>query len=635
MKKISFKLSVLLFFSLISIQTYADLVCTSPTSVSCSGPMVVSGNSSGILLSYSSGETITVNGNITIGDGYNQGMNILNSSSNITLNGNIESNGANDVGINVSNTGSANKSTTIMMNGSITNTGGEMQGIRVSNFFSSNNSTTIMMNGNIANTGNYLWGINADISSNNSSTITMNGNITNIRTNGTGTNYGILLSSGGNSSNSVTMNGNITNIGTNAIGINMVSNGTGNTNTVIMNGRISSSLTDPNSYAIQATNYDSTNTNTIQLNKGSSIIGKIDGTLGSTTSGNILKFNLGAGASYNFNAPGFLGDDLNGRPYLADPAAAGIGNVATASQSMYERTTAVSQSLDDRLRTYDLKQNTDQPYWINTYYTDSGRGGEGLTGSNLNFNQYRSGITAGFNLKNSYTPTELVVNYEYGKLNIDDGNQSIQSNSVMAGFLFPDINKVLGGTLSAKAMLGYADNRGNRKVLDNMNANGFENVIASYNSTQFIAGPSWTKTLYQNDKVILDTLLGADLNTQRIDSYTEGSNLFHWNTRTINQIQTRMQLGLKVQPLSIPLHLYGRVGFEYRDLISGDNQKYAITGSSVNYNEPNQQSSYATANVGAYYPITKSINAYTQTKYYTTNKNIDSLTTSVGISGQF
>jgi hypothetical protein len=431
------------------------------------------------------------------------------------------------------------------------------------------------------------------------------------------------------------MNGNITNIGTNAIGINMVSNGTGITNTVIMNGRISSSLTDPDSYAIQATNYDSTNTNTIQLNKGSSIIGKIDGTLGTTTSGNILKFNLGAGASYNFTAPGFLGNDLNGRPYLADPAAAGIGNVATASQSMYERTAAVSQSLDDRLRTYDLKQNTDQPYWINTYYTDSGRGGEGLTGSNLNFNQYRSAITAGFNIKNSYTPTELVVNYEYGKLNIDDGNQSIQSNSVMAGFLFPDINKVLGGTLSAKAMLGYTDNRGNRKVLDNTNANGFENVTASYNSTQLLVGPSWTKTLYQNDKVILDTLIGADLNTQRIDSYSEGSNLFHWNARTMNQIQTRMHLGLKVQPLSIPLHLYGRVGFEYRDLISGDNQKYAITGSSVNYNEPNQQSSYATANVGAYYPITKSINAYAQTKYYATDKNLDSLTTSAGISGQF
>lgn len=227
------------------------------------------------------------------------------------------------------------------------------------------------------------------------------------------------------------------------------------------------------------------------------------------------------------------------------------------------------------------------------------------------------------------------MNYEYGKLNIDDGNQSIQSNSVMAGFLFPDITKVLGGTLSAKAMLGYADNRGNRKVLDNTNVNGFENVTASYNSTQFLVGPSWTKTLYQTDKVILDTLLGADLNTQRIDSYTEGNNLFHWNARTMNQIQTRMQLGLKVQPLSIPLHLYGRVGFEYRDLISGDNQKYAITGTSVNYSEPNQQSSYGTANVGAYYPITKSINAYAQTKYYTSDKNIDSLTTSIGISGQF
>jgi hypothetical protein len=37
--------------------------------------------------------------------------------------------------------------------------------------------------------------------------------------------------------------------------------------------------------------------------------------------------------------------------------AAGVGNVTTASQSLYERTSQITQSLDDRLRTYDLKQN--------------------------------------------------------------------------------------------------------------------------------------------------------------------------------------------------------------------------------------------------------------------------------------
>jgi len=453
-----------------------------------------------------------------------------------------------------------------------------------------------------------------------------------------------------NDTNIINLNGNISITTLSSYGISLINSSyiyyaydsTGNTDTnnskdtniVNVMGRISVPISDLNSFAIYAQNDSSLSANIIQFNKGSSVIGQILGT-GSYTNGNILKFNLGAGASYNFTAPGFLGNDLNGRPYLTDPAAAGIGNVATASQSAYERTTQISQSMDDRLRTYDLKQNTDQPYWINSYYSDSGRGGEGLLGSNLNFNQYRSGITAGFNLKNSYTPTELVVNYEYGRLNIDDGNQSIQSNSVMAGFLFPDINKVFGGTLSARAMLGYGNNNGNRKVLDNTNANGFYNVTSSYNTSQLLIGPSWTKTLFQTEKITFDTLLGLDLNTQHINSYSEGSQLFSWNARTFNQLQSRFQVGLQIQPHPDSFNFYGRFGIEHRDLIDGNTQNYAINNTPVNYIDPDQHTTYVTANLGMNYPLTKSIHAFAQTKYYATDKSIDSLTTSIGIAGQF
>ena len=477
-----------------------------------------------------------------------------------------------------------------------------------------------------------------------SNTVNMTGNITTSGTNGiylTNSNGISNTTTDSITSNTVNMTGNILMTGASAYGIYLSnSDGISNTNTnniysntVNMTGRISA--TGVGSYAIYASNSVSTYSNTVQLNKGSSVIGAISG-YGTSSANNFLKLNLGAGASYSFATTGFTVQDLNGRPMVTGSAyAAGVGNITTASQSLYERTSQITQSLDDRMRTYDLKQNTSQDFWVNTYYSDSNRGGQGLSGSNLSFNQYRSGITAGFNVKNSYTPTELIVNYEHGKLNIDEGNQGISSNSVMAGALFPDIKKLFTGTLSAKAMVGYSDFSGDRKVLTNDVAlNGSRNVTANYQSSHLTIGSAWTKTLYQTDKVLLDTLVGVDLNTQHINSYSE-SDLFKWNGRTINQFQERVTLGMEIKPLVKPLTLYGRVGIERRDLLSGENQNYAINNTAVSYNDSNQRNTYATLNAGAYYPLTPSIKAYAQVRYYDSTKDIDSLSGSIGISGQF
>jgi len=497
------------------------------------------------------------------------------------------------------------------------------------------NSNTVNMTGNITTSGDGAYGIYLlnYYGSTNSNTVNMTGNIT---TSGNGA-YGIYLLNyyGSTNSNTVNMTGNITTSGNGAYGIYLQnsSSGTSNTNTVNMTGRISA--TAASSVAIYASNYSSTTSNTVQLNKGSSVIGDIQG-VGDYPANNFLKLNLGAGASYSFATTGFTVTDLNGRPMVTGSAhAAGIGNVSTASQSLYERTSQITQSLDDRVRTYDAKQNTSQDFWVNTYYSDSNRGGQGLSGSNLSFNQYRSGITAGFNVKNSYTPTELIVNYEHGKLNIDEGNQGISSNSVMAGALFPDIKKLFTGTLSAKALVGYSDFSGDRKVLTNDVAfNGSRNVTANYQSSHLTIGSAWTKTLHQTDKIILDTLIGIDLNTQHINSYSE-SDLFKWNGRTINQLQERVTLGMEIKPLVKPLTLYGRVGIERRDLISGENQNYAINNTAVSYNDSNQRNTYATLNAGAYYPLTPTVKAYAQVRYYDSVKDIDSLSGSIGISGQF
>jgi hypothetical protein len=595
----------------------------------------------GIYLRNSSGtnntNTVNMTGNITTTGDDTYGIYLINSGTSSTnfvnMTGNITTSGS--VGIALYNDLGTSSTNTVNMTGNIV-TSGPYNGngaFGVSLLNSGTSSTnTFNMTGDITTSSYAAYGIyltNSDTSNTSTNTVNMTGNIT---TNFAYTHGVVLTNSGTSSSNNFNMTGNITTSGSGASGIYLRNSGN-NTNTVNIAGRISA--TGSNSYAIDSSNSDATSSNTVQLNKGSSVIGGIYGG-GTYSANNFLKLNLGAGASYSFATTGFTVQDLNGRPMVTGSAhAAGVGNVTTASQSLYERTSQITQSVDDRLRTYDAKQNTSQDFWINTYYSDSNRGGQGLSGSNLSFNQYRSGITAGFNVKNSYTPTELIVNYEHGKLNIDEGNQGISSNSVMAGALFPDIKKLFTGTLSAKALVGYSDFSGDRKVLTNDVAfNGSRNVTASYQSSHLTIGSAWTKTLYQTDKVILDTLVGIDLNTQHINSYSE-SDLFKWNSRTINQLQERVTLGMEMKPFVKPLTLFGRVGVERRDLISGENQNYAINNTAVSYNDSNQRNTYATLNAGAYYPLTPTVKAYAQVRYYDSTKDIDSLSGSIGISGQF
>lgn len=598
------------------------------------GILLTNYNSSG-----TNSNTVNMTGNISTTGSYARGIHLFNrigtnNTNTVNITGNISMSGLSSHGIVLENASGTNNSNTLNMTGNISTSGLYSHGIDLKNDNGSYNTNTVNMTGNVSTTGSYAYGIYLYSSgTNNNNTVNMTGDVstTGLASHGVSLmNYTNTI----NAANTVNMTGNITTSGTSAYALYLNNFGGFGTssNTVNMMGRISA--TGTTSYAIYAINNGSTNSNTIQLNKGSSVIGGILGD-GTSPANNFLKLNLGAGASYSFATEGFTVSDLNGRPMVSGSAhAAGIGNVSTASQSLYERTSQITQSLDDRVRTYDAKQNTSQDFWVNTYYSDSNRGGQGLSGSNLSFNQYRSGITAGFDIKNTFTPTELIVNYEYGKLNIDEGNQGISSNSIMAGALFPDVVKVFNGTLSARVLVGYSDFNGDRKVLTNDVAyNGSRNVTASYQSTNLTLGSAWTKTLYQTDKIILDTLVGVDLNTQHINSYSE-SDLFKWSGRTINQLQERVSLGMEIKPMVKPLTLFGRIGIERRDLLSGENQNFAINNTAVSYNDSNQRNTYTTLNAGAYYPLTPTIKAYAQVRYYDSDKNIDSLSGYIGISGQ-
>ena len=385
---------------------------------------------------------------------------------------------------------------------------------------------------------------------------------------------------------------------------------------------------------------DTTSLSNINLNRGAILIAPSISSNTTAASNNGFNIHLGSGASYAYVTTGkWLAYDLDSRPMVTgangtSPTSAGVGNIVTASQSLYQRTADITQSLDDRLRAYDQEEKPEQAFWIKTYYSDSSRGGQDLSASRLAFNDYRSGVTLGFDISSESSPIELILNYERNTLNIDQGNQGMKSHSVMGGFLFPRLAEVLGGTVGAKAMMGYSDFEGDRKVYANDVSTGFKNVTASYQATTLNLGTAWVKTLYQSDDSLIDTLVGVDLNTQYINDYSESS-LFKWNSRTLNQIQSRAELGLHIQPMDNPLTLYGRVGLEHRDVISGENQSYSINGSGVSFSSGKQNDTYATVNTGAYYPFTKSAKAFAQVKYTDSSENIHSVSGRLGFMGEF
>ena len=164
----------------------------------------------------------------------------------------------------------------------------------------SDGNNSILTNNGIIDTSSYVgWGIKS-VGLN--STITNNGRIS---TSGSGA-AGLKIY--GNNS-IITNNGTITTSGNTADGILSVGNN------IIINNSGSIRIADGNSAAITLGNagFYGANNNTVNLLKGSIIVGDIHADTGLT--GAKLNINLGSGASYAYSVTGpWTVNDLNGRP---------------------------------------------------------------------------------------------------------------------------------------------------------------------------------------------------------------------------------------------------------------------------------------------------------------------------------
>ena len=622
--------------------------------------------------------TVNMTGNISTTGTYAFGIFLWNDYGTNNINtvnmiGNISTTGSGASGIYLYNFYGTNNTNTANMTGNISTTGSGASGIYLSNS-GTNNTNTVSMIGNITTTGDDAYGIYLYSSGINTNTLYMPGNITTtgmyaigIRVEGSNSvliNSGIIATSGylgwGIKSvglnSTITNNGRISTSGNSAAGLKIygdnsiiTNNGTiatsGNTadgilsvgNNIIINNSGSIRIADGNSAAITLGNagFYGANNNTVNLLKGSIIVGDIHADTGLT--GAKLNINLGSGASYAYSVTGpWTVTDLDNRPMITGSAyAAGIGAQETASEMLYQRTSSITSALDRRLRSYASNEVDNQPYWLDVYYSDVSRNSGGNYSTRNAFSNYNYGLTAGFKLPVELTPLELVVNVHQSNLNIDSGSQKIDSTSLMAGVIAPSIAEVLGAKLSAKALVGFANNDGDRKVMTNsLLYDGSRQIKSDYNSTYAVLGTALTKLYPINDRLTADALVGLDLATQYINAYAE-TDYFAWQGRTLNQLQSRVQVGLDYRFNQNKASLFARVGAERRDLISGGTQDYSINGTNVSFNTNNSNDTYITAQLGIKAQLEKRIQLFAIVNGLHSSDTISSIQGNIGLRADF
>ena len=391
-------------------------------------------------------------------------------------------------------------------------------------------------------------------------------------------------------------------------------------------------VNDYGSLKAASINYNGIN-GSLNLNRGAIITSDV---INSTSSTNILNLNLGSGASYAYTVTGlWTVTDLDNRPMVTGSAyAAGIGAQETASQMLYQRTSAITNSLDHRLRDYATGNVNSAPYWLEVYGGNVNRseGASNLTTTHFSNNNY--GITAGFKLPAEFTPLEFIVNAEQSDLNIDGGNQKIDSTSLMAGFLAPSIAEVGGAKLSAKALVGFANNNGDRKVMTNSTLyNGSQQVTSDFNGTYGVLGTALTKLYPINDNLTADILLGLDLVAERINSYSESA-YFAWDSRTLTQLQSRLQGGIEYR-FNDKATVFARLGAERRDLMSGEVQDYTINGTSVSFNTNNKSDTYFTGQLGTRIQLEKRVQFFGVINTVNSSDNVSSVQANLGLRADF
>ena len=365
--------------------------------------------------------------------------------------------------------------------------------------------------------------------------------------------------------------------------------------------------------------------NTINLNKGSIIIGTIHSSTDVT-----LNMNVGASKSYAYTTSGagtITLNDLNNRPAVQGSALAiNIGSMEMAGENLYQKTANITDAVDRN-----VKNNKDT--WVEPYYSESTRDSGGNSSQIRQFKNNKQGVNAGFKVENSATPLQIIFNVDQTKNNIDSSEHIINSDGLMIGLMAPTYAQYEGFYVSVKGLVGYANSKTDRKILDNTTTTGERTLTGEYDSYYAVVGSALSKNYNLDKDLNANLILGVDLTSEFRDSYSENL-YFKYNSLELIQLQPRIQSEF-IKTTGKDSNVFLTAGVGAREILSGKTQKYSMNNTGVSFTAPNSGDYYASLAVGTNMNVAANVNFYALVSAKMSEKDTETYQASIGLKGTF
>ena len=416
---------------------------------------------------------------------------------------------------------------------------------------------------------------NSSITNNSGATISSVGNT--IRTGGTSgdpstgytiTNSGKIFSTQTGNKSTVFF-GNANSSGgtiTNNLGAEIYSGGTaatikvGETTTITNRGSIKNNTsTSDNVIELLGSN------NTVTLEEGSILVGKISS--GSGTSGNTLKLNLGAGQGYFYETVGdFTLQDLDGNQVVKGSA----GSVGQGgSETLDELLSYKSLNLRQFFKKYKNSENFNKNNaWGETYASHSSRGAH-----TVNLALEYDLINFGANLISPSDNSNFVLAVEGGIQDFDKDHR-IKYTNASAGLYFPDNSSIFN--LETFVMGGITLKDAERTIITNTTSSGQLDIESNYETYEIYTG-------VRKNNLSLVPDIGVTGSYSFTPNYDE-SKYYSWGDRHVGNVSIYFSdnynlIKNKNNKLSLGWTL------DYRSLAGDDKQEYFINGTQATYEQ--------------------------------------------------
>jgi hypothetical protein len=364
---------------------------------------------------------------------------------------------------------------------------------------------------------------------------------------------------------------------------------------------------------------------TINLNKGSVLIGTI-----SSTGNYTLNMNVGGQKSYFVSTVGdgtITLNDLNNRPVVQGSALAiNIGSMEMAGENLYQKTANITDAIDRN-----VKNNKDT--WVEPYYSESTRVSGGDSSQIRKFKNNKQGVNAGFKVENSATPLQVIFNVDQTKNNIDNSEHVINGDSLMIGLMAPMYAQYEGFDVSVKGLVGYANSKTDRKILDNTTTTGERTLTGEYDSYYAVVGSALSKNYNLDKDLNANLTLGVDLTSEFRDSYSENL-YFKYNSLELIQLQPRIQSEF-IKTTGKDSNVFLTAGVGAREVLSGKTQKYSMNNTGVSFTAPNSGDYYASLAVGTNMNVAANVNFYVLVSAKMSDRDTETYQASIGLKGSF